>query len=61
MKPEIEAKRAMALTLGFDAIAAFFSMFVAVYARWIATSGAPNSALLTAAAASAAFALAAII
>ena len=61
MKPEIEAKRAMALTLGFDAMAAFISMFVAVYARWLATSGAPNSALLTAITASAAFALAAIM
>ena len=61
MKPEIEAKRAMALTLGFDATAAFIAMFAAIYARWIATSGAPYSAFLTAFTAAAAFALAAII
>ncbi|MEL7030912.1 MAG: nucleoside-diphosphate sugar epimerase/dehydratase [Pseudomonadota bacterium] len=60
MKPEIEAKRAMALTLGFDATAAFFSMLVAIYARWLATSGAPYSALPTATIAATAFAMAAV-
>ncbi|MEO1553708.1 MAG: nucleoside-diphosphate sugar epimerase/dehydratase, partial [Pseudomonadota bacterium] len=61
MKPEIEAKRAMTLTLGFDAAAAFVSMFVAIYARWVATSGAPGSALLTATTAAATFSIAAIV
>lgn len=48
MKPEAEAKRAMALTLGFDASAAFFAMLVAIYVRWASTSGAPGNALITA-------------
>lgn len=61
MKPEIEAKRAMALTLGFDVGAAFVAMMAAIYIRWIATSGAPYSAFLTATTAAAAFAIAAII
>lgn len=59
MKPEVEAKRAMALTLGFDAVAAFFAMFAAIYVRWISTGGAPNSALLTAVTSAFTFAFAA--
>src|SRR6056297_1349857 len=61
MKPEIEAKRAMALTLGFDAFAAFVAMIVAIYARWSTTSGAPPDALLTSLVAGIAFAIAAAI
>lgn len=61
MKPEVEAKRAMALTLGFDVAAAFFAMLCAVYARWISTGGAPSSAILTSVTASFAFAIAATI
>ncbi|MEM7329844.1 MAG: polysaccharide biosynthesis protein [Pseudomonadota bacterium] len=60
MKPEIEAKRAMALTLGFDASAAFVAMLVAIYLRWTSTSGAPETALLTATTAAATFAFAAV-
>lgn len=60
MKPEIEARRAMALTLGFDAFAAFVSMLAAIYARWIATSGAPGSAILTSMTAATTFAFAAM-
>ena len=59
MKPEIEAKRAMALTLGFDVIAAFFAMLCAVYVRWMSTGGAPLNALLTSFTASMTFAVAA--
>ena len=61
MKPEVEAKRAMALTLGFDVSAAFVSMIIAVYARWAATSGAPAEPLATVIGAAAAFALAAAV
>ncbi len=59
MKPEIEAKRAMALTLGFDVMAAFFAMLCAVYVRWMSTGGAPPSAFLTSFTASLTFAFAA--
>jgi len=61
MRPEFEAKRAMALTLGFDALAAFGSMLIAIYARWLSTSGAPDSALVTAVSAASTFALAALV
>lgn len=60
MKPEIEAKRAMALTLGLDASAAFVAMLVALYIRWSATDGAPPAALLTALTAAFAFSFAAM-
>ncbi|MEM7457910.1 MAG: nucleoside-diphosphate sugar epimerase/dehydratase [Pseudomonadota bacterium] len=60
MKPEIEAKRAMALTLGLDACAAFVAMLVALYIRWSATNGAPPAALLTALTAAFAFSVAAM-
>ena len=59
MKPEIEAKRAMALTLGFDVATAFFAMVCAVYVRWLSTGGAPPSAILTSFTASLTFAFAA--
>ena len=61
MKPEIEAKRAMALTLGFDVSAAFLSMVIAIYVRWSATSGAPVEAIGTVIGAASAFAVAAAI
>lgn len=61
MKPEVEAKRAMALTLGFDVSAAFVSMIVAVYVRWTATSGTPDEPLGTIVGAAFAFALAAAV
>ncbi|MEO0450642.1 MAG: nucleoside-diphosphate sugar epimerase/dehydratase [Pseudomonadota bacterium] len=61
MKPEVEAKRAMALTLGFDVMAAFIAMMTAVFARWLATSGAPPNATMTALVAATAFAIAAAI
>lgn len=59
MKPEIEAKRAMALTLGFDVFTAFFAMLCAVYLRWMSTGGAPPTAILTSFTASLTFAFAA--
>ncbi|MEP1144289.1 MAG: nucleoside-diphosphate sugar epimerase/dehydratase [Henriciella sp.] len=61
MKPEIEAKRAMMLTLGFDVGAAFLAMAIAIYLPWNATQGAPGNAALTALAAALAFATAASI
>ena len=61
MKPEVEAKRAMALTLGFDASAAFISMAIAIYVRWAATGGAPFDPSYTVFGAAAAFAIAATI
>lgn len=48
----------MALTLGFDAFSAFASMVIAIYARWLSTSGAPDSAFLTAITAASTFAVA---
>ncbi|MCR9268364.1 MAG: polysaccharide biosynthesis protein [Hyphomonadaceae bacterium] len=61
MKPEVEAKRAMALTLGFDVAAAFFAMLIAIFIRWSATEGAPPDAWVAALFASGAFAVAASI
>ena len=60
MRPQFEARRAMALTLGFDAVAAFVSMGAAVYYRWTTTEGAPPDATMSALIASGAFALAAL-
>jgi O-antigen biosynthesis protein WbqV len=60
MRPQFEARRAMALTLGFDAVAAFLSMGAAVYYRWTTTEGAPPDATMSALIASGAFALAAL-
>ena len=59
MKPKVEARRAMALTLGFDGFAAFLSMLVAIQYRWVTTGGAPPDAWQTSLIASVAFALAA--
>ena len=59
MKPEVEARRAMALTLGFDGFAAFIAMLVAIQYRWMTTGGAPPDAWPTSLIASVAFALAA--
>ncbi|MEL7039885.1 MAG: nucleoside-diphosphate sugar epimerase/dehydratase [Pseudomonadota bacterium] len=61
MKPEIEAKRAMALTLGFDTGAAFFAMLLAIHTRWGATSGFPPDAVITSFIAAAMFSAAALI
>ncbi|MEO1659727.1 MAG: nucleoside-diphosphate sugar epimerase/dehydratase [Pseudomonadota bacterium] len=61
MKPEVEAKRAMALTLGFDAVSALFAMAVAIFARWNTTGGAPPAAVATAIVASLTFAVAAFL
>ncbi|MCF6329776.1 MAG: polysaccharide biosynthesis protein, partial [Henriciella sp.] len=47
MTPRSEARRAMAMTLSFDVIAAVLSMEVAVIFRWAITEGAPNNALIT--------------
>ncbi len=61
MKPEVEARRAMALTLGFDVSAAFLAMMIAVFSRWWATEGAPPNATMTAFVAATAFAAAGAI
>ncbi len=50
----------MALTLGFDAIAAFIAMALAVYYRWDSTGGTPPNATSSALIASGAFAVAAL-
>ncbi|MEQ8557875.1 MAG: nucleoside-diphosphate sugar epimerase/dehydratase [Henriciella sp.] len=44
MSPRDEARRAMAITLGFDTLAAILSMAIAISARWLATDGAPPNA-----------------
>lgn len=61
MNAEFEAKRAMALTLGFDAMAAFVSMAIALNLRWLATDGLPPNPIVSTALAGAAFAAAAVI
>lgn len=61
MRPQIEARRAMALTLGFDASAAFIAMLAAIQYRWMATGGSPPDAWPTSLIASGAFALAAAV
>ncbi|MEO0608007.1 MAG: polysaccharide biosynthesis protein, partial [Pseudomonadota bacterium] len=61
MRAQFEAKRAMALTLGFDAVSAFISMAIAVYWRWSTTAGAPQNAYTSALIAAVAFAVAAVI
>ena len=60
MRPEAEARRAMALTLGFDVISAFIAMAVAVFYRWNATGGAPPEAVTSGLISAGAFALAAL-
>lgn len=61
MKPQAEARRAMTLTLGFDAFAAFVSMLAAVHYRWASTGGAPPEALTSSLIAAATFSIAAAI
>lgn len=61
MKPQFEARRAMALTLGFDVAAAFISMALAIYYRWSTTDGAPPNELTLGLIASGAFAVAAFV
>lgn len=57
MTPRDEARRAMALTLGFDTIAAAVAMAIAVTARWVLSGGAPPDALQSGAMATVTFAL----
>lgn len=47
MTPREEARRAMAMTLGFDVAAAMLAMTIAVMLRWAATNGAPANAVMT--------------
>lgn len=61
MKPQFEARRAMALTLGFDVLAAFISMAIAVFYRWAVTGGAPPEEAALGLIASSAFAIAALM
>lgn len=61
MRAQFEAKRAMALTLGFDAFAAFISMGIAVWWRWTATEGLPQNAPMSTFIAASTFAVAAVI
>ena len=60
MTPQAEARRAMAITLAFDVLAAAFAMAIAVIMRWSATEGAPDNALVTCAVAAAVFGMAAL-
>ncbi|WP_300377725.1 nucleoside-diphosphate sugar epimerase/dehydratase [Henriciella sp.] len=60
MTPRGEARRAMALTLGFDTVAAAIAMAVAITSRWAATEGAPPNALQAGAVATGTFALVAL-
>ncbi|MEQ9317068.1 MAG: nucleoside-diphosphate sugar epimerase/dehydratase [Henriciella sp.] len=57
MTPRDEARRAMAITLGFDTGAAAFAMAVAVSSRWLSTGGAPPDAWQSGIMATATFAL----
>lgn len=59
MKPQAEARRAMTLTLGFDAFAAFISMLAAIHYRWTSTGGAPPEALTSSLITAATFSIAA--
>ena len=60
MSPRQEASRAMALTLGFDTLAAAVAMAIAVSSRWIATNGAPPDAWQSGAMATLTFAIMAL-
>lgn len=55
MSPRDEARRAMALTLSFDVLAAVVSMAIAVTWRWVTTDGAPMRAVTTGAVSSIVF------
>ncbi|MEM8617344.1 MAG: nucleoside-diphosphate sugar epimerase/dehydratase [Pseudomonadota bacterium] len=61
MTPRQEARRAMALTLGFDVAAAMLAMALAIFGRWLATDGAPYNAVSTAFIAALLFGLAALV
>lgn len=61
VRPQFEARRAMALTLGFDVTAAFISMAIAVFYRWSTTGGAPPEQVSLGLIASSAFAFAALV
>ena len=61
MKPQFEARRAMVLTLGFDVVAAFISMAIAVFYRWADTGGAPPEEVTLGLIASSAFAISALL
>lgn len=60
MTPRDEARRAMAITLGFDTGAAAFAMAVAVSTRWLSTGGAPPEAIQSGVMATVTFALVAL-
>ena len=60
MSPRQEARRAMALTLGFDTLAAALAMAIAVSSRWLATNGAPPDAWQSGAMATFTFAMVAL-
>ena len=61
MTPRDEARRAMAITLGFDTAAAGLAMVFGLTVRWLMTDGAPLDAFYTAIVASAMFAGAAFL
>ncbi len=61
MTPTYQARRAMALTLGFDVMTATMAMAVAIALRWLATGGAPPDAVRMAVTASAIFGLSALV
>lgn len=61
MTPRAEARRAMVLTLSFDAAAAAISMAFALTWRWNAVNGAPPNPVATALMASSIFAFAAVL
>ena len=60
MTPRNEARRAMALTLAFDTMAATIAMAVAISIRWLATNGAPPDAWRSGAMATITFAMVAL-
>ena len=57
MSPRDEARRAMAMTLGFDTGAAAVAMAIAISSRWLSTGGAPPEAWQAGAVATFTFAL----
>ena len=60
MTPRDEARRAMAMTLAFDTIAAAVAMAVAISSRWLSTGGAPPDAWQSGLVATLTFALVAL-
>lgn len=61
MTPRDEARRAMALTLGFDVVSAAIAMALALHIRWTMVDGAPPDPVQTIMMASAVFGLSAIL